>query len=230
MFLGCELPYIKQQIGFIQLILMSIKEFNSLRCKSSDQSDSRESQCQHICEFLHYNTVYVLCINTSEAWESTVYLQDMEYNLFFPDELCEEHPEALKDAHHQRCRPRALSHLPQLLWAEASDSRSETSRCDERSQKTGRQAAHWHRNPWYHRLVSNNAPSALLFFFFFHFHFGSKKDEAGKISNFSSDGNLMWAKWSTPSDFSINFTLASCIWGDTLSHHRVEETIGLEVC
>lgn len=173
-----------------------------------------------------YTIILYMCC---EAWESTVYLQDMEYNLFFPDELCEEHPEALKDAHHQCCRPRALSHLPQLLWAEASDSRSETSRCDERSQKRGDRLHIGTDIPdtigWFLIMLLQ-----LFFSFFFHFHFGSKKDEAGKISNFSSDGNLMWAKWSTSSDFPINFTLASCIWGDTLSHHRVEEMIGLEVC
>lgn len=32
------------------------------------------------------------------------------------------------------------------------------------------------------------------------------------------------------SDFSISFTIAPCIWGDTLSHHHLEEMIGLEVC
>lgn len=98
-------------------------------------------------------------------------------SFFPPGELCEEHPEAPKDAHLYRCQLRALCHLSQP----ASDNRSGVSRCHQKEPKTWRQAAYWHTcpPPRHRRLVSKNAPPALLFFLsFFPFRFQEKDGSA----------------------------------------------------
>lgn len=108
---------------------------------------------------LDTTAVYVWCINTSDA----VYLQDVEYNLFSSRwKSGRNTPKLWKMLHHQGCQPRALSHLPQSLWAGASDSRSATSRCHERRQTRGNTLHTGTDTPWNHRLVSKNAPSAFF--------------------------------------------------------------------
>lgn len=118
--------------------------------RSDTQLNKMKTVTAFTCSFLHHTAVYL-----------QYGVEEVEHNLFSSWRKSGRNTLKLrKMLHHQSCQPRALSHLPQSLWAGASDSRTETSRCHERCQTQGDMLHSGTDTPWNYQLVSENAPSA----------------------------------------------------------------------